>query len=129
LAARSTIIRAPDGKKIAFINGTKFKSLTSSKRQVALFAEARAAAVLSECIFNAKKNDQTDSAIRTVMINAKKVAFASKRRIIEASMAKGDAVLKHLVDDHIECQLLINQFMTFQLILIQQLTLLMEKQQ
>jgi hypothetical protein len=63
------------------------------------------AGVYTECIANEKKNDQTDSAVTTVLIHAKRVAFSAKKRRTEASMAKDDDVLKNLVDDHQECQL------------------------
>jgi hypothetical protein len=79
LAARYTLVRATDGKKIAFINGTKFKSLTSSKRQAALVDEARAAAVLTDCIVSAKKSAQIDSAITTVLIHEKGLLLQPRR--------------------------------------------------
>jgi hypothetical protein len=110
LAARPTPVRANNGKKIAFINGTKFKSLTLSKCQVALFAESRSAS--AQCIVNAKKNAQTGSDINTVMINAKMVAFAAKKRRTEASMDKDYDVLKNVVDDHREFQLSTKQLIT-----------------
>jgi hypothetical protein len=112
LAARSTLVRANDGKKIAFINGTHFKSLTSSKHQAALVAEARAAAVLSDYIVSAKKSYQISSAITTVLIHAKRVAFAAKKRMTEASMANDDDVLNNLRNGHQECQMLTKQFIT-----------------
>jgi hypothetical protein len=92
LAAHSTLIRT--------INGTKFKSLTSSKRQAALVAESRAAVVLTDCIVSKKKSAQNNSAITNVLIHAKRVAFAAKKIMTEASMAKDDDVLNNLLDDH-----------------------------
>jgi DNA-binding LacI/PurR family transcriptional regulator len=79
MAARYKIVRATDGKKIAFINGTKYKSLTSSNRQADFAAEARAAAYLTDCIVSAKNSAQNDSAATTVLIHAKSVAFTAKK--------------------------------------------------
>jgi hypothetical protein len=112
LVARSTLVRATDDKKIAFINGTKFKSLTSSKLQATLVAEAWAAAILTDCIVIANKSAQIDSVITTVLMHAKRVAFAAKKRRMEASMAKDDGVLNDLLDYHKYFQLLIKQFIT-----------------
>jgi hypothetical protein len=112
LPAQSTLVRATNGKKIVFINGTKFKSVTLLNHQAALAAEVRAAAVLTEFIVNAGKNVQTDSAVTTVLINVKRVVFTAKKKITEASMDKDGDMLKNLVDDHRECQLLTKQFIT-----------------
>jgi hypothetical protein len=98
LAARYTLVRATDGKKIAFINGTKFKSLTLSKRQAALVAEAQTASVLTDCIASAKKSANIDSVVTTVLVHAKRVAFAAKKRRTEASMDKDDDVLNNLLN-------------------------------
>jgi hypothetical protein len=112
MAARSKLVRARDGKKIAFINGTKYKSLTSSNRQAALVAEARAAVYRTDCIVSAKKSDQNDSAATTVLIHAKSVTFAAKKRRTVALTVKDEDVLNNLRNNHQECQLLTQQFVT-----------------
>jgi hypothetical protein len=112
MAGRSTLVRATDGKKIALINGTKYKSLISSYHQAALVAEARAAAVLTDCIVSAKKSAQNDSAVTTVLIHAKSVAFAAKKRQTVASTVNDEDVLNNLRNGHQECQLLTQQFVT-----------------
>jgi hypothetical protein len=112
MAAQSKLVRATDGKKIAFINGTKYKSLTSSNCQADLVAEARAAAILTDCIVSAKKSAQNDSAATTVLIHAKIVAFAYKKRRTVASTAKDEDVINNLRNGHQECQLLTQQFIT-----------------
>jgi hypothetical protein len=112
MAARSKLVRAADGKKIAFINGTKYKSLTSSNLQAALVAEAPASAVLTDCIVSAKKSAHNDSAATNVLIHAKSVAFAAKKRRTVASTVKDEDVLNNLRNGHKECQLLTQQFIT-----------------
>jgi Cu/Ag efflux protein CusF len=112
MEARSTLVRATDGKKIAFINGTKYKSPTSSNRQAALVAEARAAAVLTSCIVSAKKSAQIDSAITYVLIHVKRVACADNRRRTVALTVKDEDILNNLRNGHQECQLLTKHFVT-----------------
>jgi hypothetical protein len=112
MAARSKLVRATDGKKIAFINGTQYKSLASSNRQAALLSESWAAAYLTDCIVSAKKSAQNDSAATTVLIHEKSVAFAAKKRRTEASTAMDEDVLNNLHNGHQECQLLTQQFVT-----------------
>jgi hypothetical protein len=112
MAARSKLVRATDGKKIAFINGTKYKSLKSSNHQAALVAEARAAAVMTDCIVSANKSAQNDSAATTVLIHANIVPFAAKKRRTVASTMKDEDVLNNLLNGHQECQLLTQQFIT-----------------
>jgi hypothetical protein len=110
LAARSPLVRATDGKKIAFINGTKYKYPTSSNRQAALVAVSRAVAILTDCIVSSNKSAHIDSAVTTILINGKRVAFAAKKRRTVASMANDDDVLNNLLNGHQECQLLTKHF-------------------
>jgi hypothetical protein len=112
MSVRSTLVRAIDGKKIYFINVTKYKSLTSSNHQTALVVEARVAAVLTDCIVSANKSAHIDSTVTTVLIHAKRVAFAAKKRRTVASTVKDEDVLNNLHNGHQECQLLKKQFIT-----------------
>jgi hypothetical protein len=59
----------------------ELKSLTSSKQQGGLLAKAREDDVLSEFIDNIMKTAEMDSALTTILVDAKRTAFAAKRRL------------------------------------------------